>query len=80
MKYVYLFESLKESGRRYVGITSDLNQHIKEHNSGKSPHTNKFKTWKIIVAVQFDDEHNAHYFESYLKSGSGHAFANRHLW
>ncbi len=80
MKYIYLLESLKVSGKRYVGITSDLNQRLKEHNSGKSPHTNKFKPWKIVVAVRFDDNRKADMFEQYLKSGSGHAFANRHFW
>jgi putative endonuclease len=80
VKYVYLLESLKEPGRRYVGITTDLNNRLKEHNSGKSPHTNKYKPWKIVVAVRFDDNHKANKFELYLKSGSGLAFANRHFW
>ncbi len=80
MKYVYLLESLKVAGKKYVGITSDLSQRLKEHNSGKSPHTNRFKPWKIVVAIRFDDDRKADMFEQYLKSGSGHAFANRHFW
>ena len=28
----------------------------------------------------FDDDRAAVRFERYLKSGSGHAFAGRHLW
>lgn len=79
VKYVYLLESLKVSGQRYVGTTSDLNKRLKEHNSGKSAHTNKFKPWKIVVAVRFEDDHKADNFERYLKSGSGYAFANRHF-
>jgi len=80
VKYVYLLESLAESGKRYVGITSDLNSCLKEHNSGKSSYTKKFKPWKIVVAVRFADDHKANAFEKYLKSGSGHAFAKRHFW
>ena len=80
MKYVYLLESLANPGKKYIGITSDLNNRLKEHNAGKSPHTTKFKPWKVIVAVRFDDDHRAKKFEKYLKSGSGHAFAKRHFW
>ncbi len=80
MKYVYLLESVSCQGKRYIGTTSDLNNRLKEHNAGKSPHTAKFKPWKIIVAVRFTDNHRAEVFEEYLKNGSGHALAKRHFW
>ena len=80
MKYVYLLQSICNPNKRYIGISSDLNKRIKEHNTGKSPHTNKFKPWNVIVAIRFEDNNKAEAFEKYLKSGSGHAFANRHLW
>jgi predicted GIY-YIG superfamily endonuclease len=80
VKYVYLLESLKAPSKRYVGITSDLDNRLKEHNAGKSPHTAKYKPWKIAVAIRFTDDRKAEIFETYLKSGSGHAFAKRHLW
>ena len=80
MKYVYLLESISRPGKRYIGISDDFNQRLKDHNAGKSPHTAKYKPWKTIVVVRFDDDHKANAFEKYLKSGSGHAFAKRHLW
>jgi putative endonuclease len=80
MKYVYLLQSISNPNKRYIGIASDLNKRIKEHNTGKSPHTNKFKPWKVIAAIRFEDNRKAEAFEKYLKSGSGHAFANRHFW
>jgi predicted GIY-YIG superfamily endonuclease len=64
--------------KRYVGITSELNKRLKEHNSDKSTHTSRFKPWKIVVAIRFEDDQKAEAFERYLKSGSGHAFAKRH--
>jgi putative endonuclease len=79
MKYVYLLKSINYPGKRYVGITSDFTSRLKEHNAGKSPHTAKFKPWKTIVAIKFSDNQKANAFEKYLKSGSGHAFANRHF-
>ena len=79
MKYVYLLKSASHPKKKYVGITSNLNNRLKEHNAGKSPHTAKFKPWKVVVAIHFVDDCRAEAFEKYLKSGSGHAFANRHF-
>ena len=80
MKYVYLLRSLSNPGKRYVGITSDFQERIKQHNTGQSPHTAKFRPWKPVVVIRFEDHGRAERFERYLKSGSGRAFAKRHLW
>ena len=80
MKYVYFLESMSKPGEHYIGLTNNLNQRLKEHNTGKSPHTNKYKPWKVVVAVRFADDHKAKAFEKYLKNGSGYAFAKRHFW
>jgi putative endonuclease len=80
MHYVYLLESLGHAGQRYVGITGDLRARLHEHNSGKSPHTSKFVPWRVITYVAFSDPVKAEAFETYLKSGSGHAFARKRLW
>jgi predicted GIY-YIG superfamily endonuclease len=78
--YVYLLESDGSEGQRYVGMTSDLRRRVAEHNAGKSPHTSKFLPWRVVTYVAFSDESKASEFERYLKSGSGHAFANKRLW
>src|SRR5438552_10897130 len=75
MYYVYLIESLSAQGERYVGMTTDLKQRLREHNQGKSSHTTKFSPWKLITYLAFTDRAKAEAFERYLKSGSGHAFA-----
>ena len=80
MYYVYLIESLSAARERYVGITSNLEQRLREHNAGKSSHTSKFKPWKLTAYVAFTDRAKAEAFERYLKSGSGHAFARKRLW
>jgi predicted GIY-YIG superfamily endonuclease len=80
VKYVYLIQSINNADQRYVGITSDLQQRLKDHNSGKSPHTSKYMPWKIVTVVRFSDDKRAADFEHYLKSASGKAFANKHLW
>ncbi len=80
MYYVYLIESESVPGRRYVGLTSDLRRRLDDHNAGKSPHTAKYKPWRLVTYIAFSDRRKAEEFERYLKSGSGHAFANRRLW
>ncbi|MGD0309511.1 MAG: GIY-YIG nuclease family protein [Acidobacteriota bacterium] len=80
MKYVYLLQSLSHPKQRYVGLTNNLQQRIAIHNQGGSSHTSKYAPWRIVTAIRFDDDQRASAFEQYLKSGSGRAFANKHLW
>jgi predicted GIY-YIG superfamily endonuclease len=80
MYYVYLIESTAVSSRRYVGLTTDLKRRLSEHNAGKSSHTAKFLPWRLVTYIAFSIRAQAENFERYLKSGSGHAFANRRLW
>jgi len=80
MHYVYLIRSISHPNQIYIGITSNLKARLKAHNEGRSPHTSKYKPWKLITYLAFSDESKAVEFEQYLKSGSGKAFANKRLW
>jgi len=80
MHYVYFLRSLPIPAERYVGLTGDLRQRVRDHNAGKSSHTAKFKPWDLVTYVGFTNKDRAEKFERYVKSGSGHAFANRHIW
>jgi len=80
MHYVYLIKSIPHPKQRYIGITSDLKNRMKAHNEGRSPHTSKYKSWELITYLAFSEKNRAVEFEEYLKSGSGHAFANKRLW
>ena len=80
LHYVHLLESIGDQDRRDVGQTSDLKRRLAEHNAGKSSHTSKFLPWKIVTYMAFSEERKAVEFERYLKSGSGHTFANERLW
>lgn len=79
MYYVYVIQSLSHPNQHYTGITENLNQRLQDHNEGRSVHTNKFKPWKVVVAIRFEDEKKARAFEKYLKTGSGRAFMKRHF-
>ena len=80
MFYTYVIESLSHPDQRYIGHTADLRPRLADHNAGKCPHTSKFVPWKIKLYVAFETIEQAQHFEQYLKSGSGHVFANRHFW
>jgi len=78
--YVYLIESIAFPDRRYVGLTTEVPRRLQEHNDGKSFHTSKFRPWRLRTYLAFSNLAQAERFERYLKSGSGHAFANKRLW
>ena len=79
MRYVYLLRSSSHPDRHYTGVTDDLKRRIGGHNSGDSPHTARYRPWRLVAAVAFEDDAKAHAFERYLKTGSGRAFARRHF-
>ena len=80
MYYVYLFRSLKNPSRTYIGYTTDLNQRLETHNSGGSINTKLDRPWKLVMYLAFDSEQKALEFEKYIKVGSGHAFAKKRFW
>jgi len=79
MFYTYILRSLSHTEQRYIGSTSDLRKRLIKHNEGGVPHTAKFRPWKVEAYFAFETKEKATAFEAYLKTGSGHAFANRHF-
>jgi putative endonuclease len=80
MYYVYLLESVPAPSCRYVGFTGELRQRLVEHNDAKLPTTAPHRPWRVNTYLAFSSKKQALAFEKYLKSGSGHAFARKHLW
>jgi len=76
---VYILQSTTQQQRYYTGITSNLEWRLRAHNTGLSRHTASGRPWRVVVTVEFADPDRAAQFEIYLKSGSGRAFAARHL-
>ena len=79
MKYVYMLQSQVDPARHYVGCTFDLKKRMADHNAGQSPHTSKFAPWTLTGYIAFSDHAKADRFETYLKTGSGRAFAKKHF-
>ena len=56
--FVYILTSLKDS-KRYIGMTSDLNRRLSEHNSGKVKSTKNRRPMKLIYTEEFDSKEDA---------------------
>lgn len=80
MHYVYLLRSEAFPDQTYVGYTGDLKNRLKVHNQGSSPHTSKYRPWRLVTYLAFSTKPQALEFEAYLKSHSGKAFAAKRLW
>jgi len=76
-RFVYVLKNADVPPRYYTGVTSDVATRHAEHNAGSCIHTAKYRPWSIDVVIEFGDERRALALER--KSGSGVAFAHRHL-
>lgn len=81
MFHVYLLQSESNPKRRYVGYTEQAPfDRLSDHNTGRVPSTARHRPWQLIAYVAVADKMTALDLERYFKSGSGHTFAQRHLW
>ena len=79
MHYVYILRSINSPEQVYVGHTSNLKKRLSDHNCGTTAHTDKYRPWKLVMYLAFEDELKALEFEKYLKSGSGRSFRDKRL-
>ena len=61
--YVYIIQSKSVTDRFYTGFTENIENRLKDHNSGKDPHTIKYKPWRIKTAIAFTGRQKALDFE-----------------
>jgi len=78
MHYVYITQS-KVDKSHYVGSTTNPEQRLYDHNEGSVRYTKSKRPWDMIWFCAFTNKEKALEFEKYLKHGSGHAFAKKHL-
>lgn len=79
MNCVYILQSLSHPEQFYSGLCKDVDARLASHNAGQSPHTPKFKPWRLLSYHWCERQETAAAFERYLKSGSGRAFSNKQL-
>jgi predicted GIY-YIG superfamily endonuclease len=77
--FVYVLRSVRNRDHYYVGLTSNVNRRVDEHNRGESRYTSGLRPWELVVSLEFSKAASAAAFERHLKTGSGRAFAKRHF-
>jgi putative endonuclease len=78
MILVYVIESLLDQ-TWYTGMAKDVNNRLKEHNSGKNRFTKGHRPWKIIFTEIHPDWEAARKKEKYLKSAAGKNWLKKYL-
>lgn len=77
MHFVYLLKCSDSS--IYTGCTSNLDARLVRHRRGEINYTKSRLPVMVITYIAFEEKYKAYFFEKYLKSGSGRAFANKRL-
>src|SRR5437764_4543704 len=65
--YVYILVSERDETIHYTGITTDLEQRLREHNRGSCSYTSANRPWRIETVIAFKSERKARAFAKYLK-------------
>ncbi|MBL7137105.1 MAG: GIY-YIG nuclease family protein [Candidatus Marinimicrobia bacterium] len=78
MWQVYVLKSLKDNNY-YVGMSENVNRHIKEHNTGKVRSTKYRIPFKLIYVEKCIDRASARKCEKYLKSAAGRRYLHNKI-
>ena len=70
---VYILQS-EIDGAQYVGMSLDVEQRLKMHNTGRVKSTKGKGPWKVIHEEEFDTLAEARKREKYLKTAAGRRF------
>jgi putative endonuclease len=73
MFYVYALKSLSRN-YVYIGMTSDPDRRINDHNVGYNNTTKPYKPFSVILFEEYPTRNLARLREKYLKSGVGRAY------
>lgn len=65
--FIYILFSKKDN-KLYVGCTTDLEQRLIDHNSGKVSSTKSRRPFEMIYSEEYADKAEAFNRERYLKS------------
>ena len=74
--FVYILRSVRDD-RRYIGITSNPDRRLEEHNAGLVFSTKGRRPFIMIYIEKCLNRQAAREREKYFKSGAGRRFLNR---
>ena len=79
MYIVYILISIRDPSKYYIGITEDLTERLRKHNSSIPGYSKRYAPWHVETFITIRNRLLAEKFEKYLKSGSGFAFLKKRL-
>jgi putative endonuclease len=77
MFFVYVLKSLRD-GKRYVGLTRNLEQRVKQHNRGQEFSTKGRRPFVLVYHEEFGTLEEARRREIYFKTAAGRRFLDKH--
>ena len=69
--FLYILNSLDKK-HWYIGSSSNLEQRLLQHNSGKTRSTRPYKPWQMVYSEDFKTKSEACKREYFLKSPKGY--------
>lgn len=66
----YAIRSLK-NGDLYKGISVDVVERLKQHNSGRTRSTKSNRPWELVYIEECENREEARRLEKYYKTGFG---------
>jgi predicted GIY-YIG superfamily endonuclease len=75
--YVYILKCA--DGKHYVGCTKNFKSRMARHQRGEVKYTSTRLPFEVKAIIAVTDQYVAFQLEDYLKTGSGRAFASKHL-
>jgi len=75
---LYILQSV-ESGKKYIGITNDLERRLHEHRSGRTKGGQLTAPFILIHTEKFSDYPSARTKEKFFKSGQGREWMKQNL-
>jgi putative endonuclease len=71
--FVYILLS-ENSGRYYIGSTSDIAARLARHNAGATPSTKPYRPWKVVYSEIHPNKTEALKRENYIKKMKSREF------
>ena len=78
-KFYYVYILICSDKGLYTGCTTNLKERMNRHQKGWVDVTKERRPVTLAWCCAFPDRVRAFEFEQYLKTGSGRAFAGKHL-
>jgi len=78
MWFAYALRSKKDDGM-YVGMASDVDRRLKDHNRGYNRSTRSRRPFELVYVEECSSGEEARKREKFLKSGQGREFLKTQL-